>query len=85
MWSYAEALRDGRGHLRLAPEAARIGDQVLAIKGLDVPFVVRSEGADDDGFEAVRLLGTSYKEEPSFEAEGEDMDQLINYEERVIR
>ncbi|KAK8018866.1 heterokaryon incompatibility protein-domain-containing protein [Apiospora marii] len=74
------------GYLGLAPEAARVGDRVVAIKGLDVLFVVRTEGAgDDDGAEAVRLIGTCYREVLSLEAEGEGMDHLTNYEEQVIR
>lgn len=74
------------GHLGLAPEAARVGDRVMAIQDLDVPFIVRSGGSDDDGLEAVRLLGTCYREKLSLMAEGgKDANHPINYEERVIR
>ncbi|KAK8052990.1 HET-domain-containing protein [Apiospora saccharicola] len=75
------------GYLGLAPETARVGDRVMVIKGLEVPFVVRrTEAAGDDGLEAVRLLGTCYREELSDKVNGgEDLGHPMNYQERVIR
>ncbi|KAK7942521.1 HET-domain-containing protein [Apiospora aurea] len=74
------------GCLGLAPEAARIGDQVMIIKGLDAPFVVRPEFASSDGPEAVLLLGTCYVERGTkTEAGRVDLYHTISYEERVIR
>ncbi|KAK8131698.1 HET-domain-containing protein [Apiospora sp. TS-2023a] len=75
------------GYLGLAPETARVGDRVMVIKGLEVPFVARrTEDAGDGGLEAVRLLGTCYREALSLKANGgEDTDHLMNYQERLIR
>ncbi|KAK8084401.1 hypothetical protein PG997_005672 [Apiospora hydei] len=73
------------GCLGLAPDAVRVGDKIMIIKGLDAPFVVRSELESGDGPEAVRLLGTCYVERGAKTEGGGDPDHTISYEERVIR
>ncbi|KAK8045490.1 hypothetical protein PG993_005514 [Apiospora rasikravindrae] len=73
------------GYLGLAPEAVRVGDHVMVIKGLDAPFVVRSELASSDGPGAVRLLGTCYREPSGTTDYGKELYHSSNFEERVIR
>lgn len=48
------------GHLGLAPKASVVGDKIMEIEGVNLPFVVKSAGTSNNGSQIVRLVGACH-------------------------